>query len=216
LVILMGLKQLPEISRRLLDLGWPPALPAAVIQWGSWAQQRTVRGTLADIARRVKREGLGAPAVIIIGDVAGLGKKLDWFEKRPLFGRTVLVTRARDQASSLTALLEEAGARVIESPLITITPLPLDKKGKESLKRFSDYDGLLVTSANGAKILAGHLKGRTGPSVYAIGTKTAAALKAEGMAVHRTAENFQSEGLVKTSSTNSESLKAILPVLAKV
>ena len=197
LVILMGLKQLPVISQRLLDLGWPPGLPAAVIQWGSWAQQRTVRGTLADIARRVKREGLGAPAVIVIGDVAGLGKKLDWFEKRPLFGKTVLVTRAREQASSLTSILEEAGARVIESPLIAITPMPLDKKGKESLKRFSDYDGLLVTSANGAKILAGHLKGRICPPVYAIGTKTAAALKAEGMAVHRTAENFQSEGLVK-------------------
>jgi uroporphyrinogen III methyltransferase/synthase len=210
LVILMGLKQLSAISRRLLDLGWPPALPAAAIQWGSWATQRTVRGTLADISWRVKQEGLGAPAVIVIGAVAGLGKKLDWFEKRPLFGKTILVTRARDQASVLTSLLEEAGARVIESPLIAISPLPLDKKGKEFLKKFSDYDGLLVTSANGAKFLAGHLKGRSCPPVYAIGVKTAAALKGEGIAVHRTAENFQSEGLVKVLGRNLQGKRFLL------
>jgi uroporphyrinogen III methyltransferase/synthase len=197
LVILMGLKQLSVISRKLLDLGWPPTLPAAVIQWGSWAHQRTVRGTLADIARRVKREGLGAPAVIVIGAVAGLGQKLDWFEKRPLFGKTILVTRAREQASALTALLEDAGAHVIESPLIAIDPFPLEKKGRGFLKNLSTYDGLLVTSANGAKILAGHLKGRACPPLYAVGEKTAAALRAEGLSVYRTAENFQSEGLVK-------------------
>jgi uroporphyrinogen-III synthase len=98
--------------------------------------------------------------------------------------------------------LEEAGARVIESPLIAISsPLAvaeLDKKGREVFEmRFSKYDGLLVTSANGAKILAGHLKGRACPPVYAVGAKTAAGLRAEGVAVHRTAEQFQSEGLVK-------------------
>jgi uroporphyrinogen III methyltransferase/synthase len=197
LVILMGLKQWPVISQRLVGLGWPPSLPAAAIQWGSWAQQRSVHGTLATLAERIKREKLGAPALIVVGDVAGFGPKLDWFSKRPLFGKTVLVTRARDQASALTALLEEAGARVIESPLIAISPLPLDKKGRGFLRRFSEYDGLLVTSANGAKILAGHLKGRACPPVYAVGAKTAAGLRAEGVAVYRTAEQFQSEGLVK-------------------
>lgn len=197
LVILMGLKQWPLISRRLLELGWPSSLPAAAIQWGSWAQQKTVRGTLATLAERVQQEKLGAPAIIIVGEVAGFGKKLDWFEKRPLFGKTILVTRARDQASVLTALLEEAGARVIESPLIVLRPLPLDKKGRGYLKNFSTYDGLLVTSANGAKFLAGHVEGLDCPPIYAIGTKTAAALQAEGLSVFRTAENFQSEGLLK-------------------
>ncbi|MBK8575289.1 MAG: uroporphyrinogen-III C-methyltransferase [Elusimicrobia bacterium] len=197
LVILMGLKQWPLISRRLLGLGWPPTLPAAAIQWGSCAQQKTVRGTLSTLSQRVQQEKLGAPALLIVGDVAGFGKKLDWFEKRPLFGKTVLVTRARDQASALTALLEEAGARVIESPLIAITPLPLDEKGRRYLKNLSEYDGLLVTSANGAQTVAGHLRGRSCPPLYAIGTKTAAALRAEGLSVYRTAENFQSEGMVQ-------------------
>lgn len=196
LVILMGLKQWSLISQRLLELGWPSSLPAAAIQWGSWAQQKTVRGTLSTLAERVQQEKLGAPAIIIVGAVAGFGKKLDWFEKRPLFGKTILVTRARDQASALTALLEEAGARVIESPLIAIHPLPLDKKGRGYIKNLSTYDGLLVTSANGAKI-AEHLKGRACPPLYAIGTKTAAALQAEGLSVFRTAESFQSEGLLK-------------------
>lgn len=196
LVILMGLKQLPLIARRLLTLGWPSSLPAAAIQWGSWAQQRTVRGTLINIAQRVQRERLGAPAIIVVGQVAGFGDKLDWFEKRPLFGKTVLVTRARDQASGFTALLEESGARVIESPLISITPLPLNPTGREFLKKLSGYDGLIVTSANGAKILSGYLKGRACPPLYAIGAKTADALRSENLRVYRTADTFQSEGVV--------------------
>ena len=216
LVVLMGLNQLPGISRRLLILGWPPALPAAVVQWGSWAHQRTVRGTLSDIARQVKLKGIGAPAVIVIGDVAGLGTKLDWFEKRPLFGKTVLVTRAREQASTLTALLENEGARVIESPLISISPLPLNKRGRGFLKNLSQYDGVLVTSANGANLLAGHLKGRVCPPgdecppVFAIGEKTAQALRAEGVAVYRTAETFQSEGLVKLVGRRLDGKKFLL------
>jgi uroporphyrinogen III methyltransferase/synthase len=196
LVILMGLKQWPLISKRLLSLGWSPSLPAAAIQWGSWTQQRTVRGTLSTLAERIQRARLGAPALIVVGDVAGFGPQLDWFSKRPLFGKTVLVTRARDQASALTSLLEEAGAHVIESPLIAIHALPLDKKGRGYLKNLSNYAGLLVTSANGAKILAHHLKERPCPPLYAIGEKTAGALQAEGLGVERTAENFQSEGLV--------------------
>lgn len=210
LVILMGLKQWPLISRRLLDLGWPPALPAAAIQWGGWAQQKTVRGTLSTLAGRVQQEKLGAPALIVVGDVAGFGNKLDWFEKRPLFGKTILVTRARDQASTLTSLLEEAGARVIESPLIALHPLPLDKKGRGFLKNFPRYDGLLVTSANGAKILAGHAKDRPCPPLYAIGSKTAAALEAEGLPVFRTAESFQSEGLVKVLGHDLQGKKFLL------
>jgi uroporphyrinogen III methyltransferase/synthase len=182
---------LSVISRKLLDLGWPPTLPAAVIQWGSWAHQRTVRGTLADIARRVKQEGLGAPAVIVIGAVAGLGKKLDWFEKRPLFGKTVLVTRARDQASALTSLLEEAGAHVIESPLIAIHALPLDKKGRGFLKNLS----ITPDSSSPAQMepkfwRAHHLKERPCPPLYAIGEKTAAALQAEGLSVRANRRKF--------------------------
>ncbi|MBK8871986.1 MAG: uroporphyrinogen-III C-methyltransferase [Elusimicrobia bacterium] len=245
LVILMGLNQLPYISRRLLGLGWSPALPAAAIQWGSWAHQRTVRGTLSDIAWQVKQKALGAPAVIVIGDVAGLGTKLDWFGKRPLFGKTVLVTRAREQASTLTALLEKAGARVIESPLISISPLPLGKRGRGFLENLPQYDGILVTSANGAKILAkkiqstghlrpqgqnffvqdsvdgspvpigefrlaGRLKGRPIPPVFAVGAKTAEALRAEGLEVDRTAETFQSEGLVKLLGRRLDGKKFLL------
>jgi uroporphyrinogen III methyltransferase/synthase len=196
LVVLMGLKQLPVIARRLLDLGWRPTLPAAVVQWGSWPQQKTVRGTLVNISQRVKAERLGAPAIIVVGDVAGFRTKLNWFEKRPLFGKTVLVTRARDQASGLTGLLEESGARVIESPLIAITPLPLNTTGRQFLKKLSEYDGLIVTSANGAEILSRHLKGRACLPLYAIGAKTADALRSEDLRVYRTADTFQSEGVV--------------------
>lgn len=212
LVILMGIRQLPDIARRLLGLGWPSSLPAAAVQWGSWAHQRTVRGTLKDIAQRVRRERLGAPAVIVVGDVAGLGKNLNWFEKRPLFGKTVLVTRARDQASHLSALLEEAGARVIESPVLRIVPLPLGPDGRGFLRNLLSYDGVLVTSANGAQLFAKRVgTSRALPPVFAVGPKTAAALAEERIPVQGVADTFQAEGMMELLGKNVRGRRYLFP-----
>jgi uroporphyrinogen III methyltransferase/synthase len=204
LVVLMGVLHLADIARRLRAAGWDPRTPALVTRWGTWTFQRSVEGTLGDIAARVAAAGLRAPAVVTIGRVVSLRKRLNWFERLPLFGRTVVVTRARDQASDLARELEELGARVLAAPVIEIVPLPASPHGSLSLRRLgeAEYDGVLFTSANAVEVFARHWKrwGAAWPSrtaVYAVGPKTAEALRRAGLPVHHTAEEFRAESLVR-------------------
>jgi uroporphyrinogen III methyltransferase/synthase len=118
----MGVKSLPRICARLIEHGMDPATPAASIQWGTTPLQRTVVATVSDLPQRVADAGIGAPAITIIGQVVSMRQTLNWFETRPLFGQTIVVTRTRQQASDLSARLEELGANVIEAPTIEITP----------------------------------------------------------------------------------------------
>ncbi len=200
LVILMGVRQLPEIVRQLLGAGWPGQTPVAAVQWGTCATQKTVRGTLKDILYRTRRSGLSAPAVIVVGGVAGLGGELGWFERLPLFGRTVFVTRARTQASNLVRLLEEQGARVVECPVIRIQAFPLSASGRKYLRGLAEYDAVLLTSANAAEILIRHWKAmrRSWPdsaAIYAVGPKTADICAAAGLSVKAVAQEFVAESL---------------------
>ncbi len=110
LVFLMGLANLPAIAARLIEHGRPAATPAAVIMEGTTPAQRVVTGTLADIAERAEQAGLQSPAITVVGEVVTLRDTLAWFDTRPLFGRRILVTRAREQASELSRLLALAGA----------------------------------------------------------------------------------------------------------
>ena len=139
LVILMGARHIGDIARRLVDGGLAPDTPVAAVRNGSRPDQTTVRATLATVADAEIR----APSAIVVGEVAGLD--LGWFETRPLFGRTVVVTRAREQASVLSAQLEELGAEVLELPAIEIAPLAF------SVPDLSAYDWLVFTSANGVR-----------------------------------------------------------------
>lgn len=200
LVILMGVKQLPGIVRELLGAGWRGSTPVAAVQWGTCATQKTVKGTLKDILYRARRAGLSAPAVIVVGGVAGLGEELGWFERLPLFGRTVFVTRARAQASNLVRLLEEQGARVVECPVIRIQPFPLNARGRKHLRALGEYNGLLLTSANAAEIFIRHWKTARRPwpgatAVYAVGPKTADVCVAAGLSVSAVAQEFVAESL---------------------
>ena len=138
LVALMGWATLPGIVTTLQANGMAADTPVALVQWGTWSRQRTVTGALDDIVERGKAAGIGAPVIAIIGKVVGLRDKIGWFDRRPLWGKRVLVTRSRTQASRLVGLLTELGAEPIELPSIEIGPLD----------DYGELDGVLATTAD--------------------------------------------------------------------
>ena len=150
-VILMGLVHLRELTQALLTRGMSPETPVAIIQWGTLPRQKTIAGTLGTIAQLAADERLQPPALTVIGDVVRLRGKLNWFERRPLFGRRIVVTRSREQAAELTSRLAELGAEVLEVPCIKITqPSSLQDVG-DALLELNSYDWLVFTSPNGVR-----------------------------------------------------------------
>jgi len=157
LVFLMGVEALPDIAARLQEQGRDPETPVALVQWGTWAQQRVVVGTLATIVDEAQRVGMTPPAVCIVGEVVRLREKLRWFDDpatRPLFGKRVLVTRAREQASSLSDLLRSRGAEPVEFPVIRIVPTHDFAALDAALAHMADYDWMICTSVNTVPVLA--------------------------------------------------------------
>lgn len=213
LVILMGVSRLSEILQQLRRSGWPPFTPAAAIQWGTWANQRTVRGDLGSLAQRVRAARLGAPALVVIGRVVDLAPLLRWRGQQPLFGRRVLVTRAADAGGSLSALLRDRGATVLECPAIAIDPLPLTPRTRYWLDHPDVFDGLLVTSANAARQLAGLRGGRLWPSVpaYAVGPKTAEALTEAGIPVAGVAGAYNAAALARAMGPSLRGRRYLFP-----
>ena len=152
LVFVMGMKNLPDISRRLIEAGLAPETPAALVYRGTTPFQRSLVSTLADLPAAAVREKFTNPSVIVVGSVCTLRDELGWFEKKPLLGRRIVVTRARAQASGLAASLAALGAAVIQCPTIRIEPLadlaPLDR----AIAGLAGYQWLVFTSVNGVKI----------------------------------------------------------------
>jgi uroporphyrinogen III methyltransferase/synthase len=193
LVILMGAGRLRDITKRLVDGGRDPATPVAAVRWGTRPEQHTVRSTLANIADA----GVEAPSAIVVGGVAGLDFR--WFEDRPLFGKRIVVTRAREQASELRTRLETLGAEVIELPSIAIEPLDF------ALPDLGSYAWVIFTSVNGVEhffdrgLAASGLDTRAlgGVRVAAIGPGTADALSAVGIAPDLLPARFVAESLLE-------------------
>jgi uroporphyrinogen III methyltransferase / synthase len=204
LVFYMGVKRLGENAAALIAGGRDPEEPAAAIERGTWPGQRTVSATLGTIATAVERERVGAPALIVIGAVAARREELAWLERRPLHGRTVVVTRARAQASGLAATLRNLGATVVELPAIRIEAR-IDGEGvRAAAAAIADYDLICLTSPNGVGLLfealaAAGLDARAlaGATVAAIGPGTARALAANGIAADVIPERFVAEALVE-------------------
>jgi uroporphyrinogen III methyltransferase/synthase len=197
LVFYMGVKRLGAIAQRLMAGGRAASEPVAVIERGTLPGQRVVSGTLATIAEVAREQGIRAPAITLVGAVAALRPQLAWFESRPLFGRTVAVTRARAQASGLAARLRDLGAEVVEAPAIRI--VRLDGPAPDP----SGYDLICLTSPNGVDALferltaAGHDARRfAGARVAAIGPGTARALRRHGLIADVVPEEFVAESLV--------------------
>jgi uroporphyrinogen III methyltransferase/synthase len=200
LVFYMGVRQLGAIAERLVDRGRDPAEPAAVVERGTLPDQRVVAGTLRTIAGLAGSAGVRAPAVVIVGAVAGLEERLEWFtQARPLTGVSVAVTRARAQASGLADRLRRLGAVVVEAPAIRI--VPLDGPAPD----LSRYDLVCLTSPNGVRLLFDRLESAgldarslAGVRVAAIGSGTAAALRSFGVIADVVpVERFVAEGLME-------------------
>ena len=192
LVVLMGAGRLADIAALLVEGGRAPDTPVAAVRWGTHPHQRTVRSTLAQIASA----GVEAPSAIVVGAVAALD--LAWFERRPLFGRRIVITRAREQASGLRVRLEELGADVIELPTIAIEPIGF------TLPPLERYAWLVLTSANGVEAFFGRgleasgldARALAGVHVAAIGPGTAAALSRHGVRADLVPERFVAESLL--------------------
>jgi uroporphyrinogen III methyltransferase/synthase len=202
IVLYMGVKTLPRVAGALTKGGMSPTTPAAAVQWGTHAQQRTVTATIATIADAVARAGLGAPVITVIGDVVTLRDEIGWFESRPLFGKRIVVTRASAQAGGLRARLTELGAEVLDVPALRIEPLdraPL----RDALERLADYRWLVLTSQNAVAILWDALRetGRdaralAGVRVACVGRSTADTLLARGIAADVLPPRFVAEGVL--------------------
>ena len=205
LVLYMGVARLASIAERLVAAGRSAAEPAAVIERGTLPGQRTVTGTLADIAERSAAAGIRPPAVTLVGAVAALRDELAWLERRPLHGRTVVVTRARSQASELASRLRELGAEVVEAPAIRIVPRPVVGELATAVDRIDRYELVCLTSPNGAGLLSRALaetgrdaRALAGTRVAAIGPATVAELARAGIRADIVPERSVAEALVES------------------
>ena len=148
-VVLMGVEKIRQLSEMLIKNGMSPQTPVAMVRWGTTGRQQSIEGTLATIADVVESKKFAAPAVTVIGEVVKLREKLNWFERRPLFGKRIVVTRTREQASELSKQLLEFGAEVLEIPTIRIEAPDEHKDLVDVLVGIGSYDWLIFTSPNG-------------------------------------------------------------------
>ncbi len=225
LVLYMGVGRLEEISKDIIEAGRDPDTPVACVRWGTVPEQRTITGTLQDIADKVAEAGLKPPAVIVVGDVVALREEgLDWYERRPLFGRRVVVTRARTQAGDLSRDLEKLGAEIHEFPTIEITP-PEDFGPLDAAIRDLDSFGLFVfTSVNGVEAFLKRLQYHgldlravpRGAKVAAIGPVTAERIQGAGLQVDVIPEEYRAEALIEALGAQPLAGERILIPRAKV
>ena len=189
-VILMGMSQLRRTLSALQEAGQSGDTPAAAVQWATAARQRTVRATVASLADAVEAAGLGAPAVVVIGEVVTLAEELDWRSRLPLAGRRIAVTRTRSQAGELSRALTELGAEVVEIPTIRVIPPPDRREFATAVVDSRHYDWLIFSSPNGVKCffdaffaVYDDIRELGGARIAARGAGTAAELKKYGLMV---------------------------------
>lgn len=207
LVFLMGVAKIGYISAQLMKHGRPPETPVALVRWGTRADQETLTGTLADIEAKVKAADFQPPAVIVVGDVVLQREHLMWVEAMPLFGKRIVVTRARSQASELVDRIEELGGEPYEFPVIeTVMQRDADKQAEiaSALGRLPEYDWVFFTSPNGVDFFMRHLaqlktdlRGLHRARICAVGPGTAAALAGRGLIAEELPGRFQAEGLIE-------------------
>jgi uroporphyrinogen III methyltransferase/synthase len=218
LVVFMGIASIREIAREIMAHGRSGDVPAIAVRWGTRPDQETVTGTIATIADEIEKANLKPPATVIIGEVAGLHAKLAWFEKLPLFGKQIVVTRAQDQAGDFSARLRSLGADAVELPVISIQPPqdpgPLDR----AIGHLALYDWLIFTSVNGVRFFMDRLdrsdqdlrsfKAR----ICAIGPATRRAVEDLHLKVDRMPEEYVAESLVEVfRSERLQGKRVLLP-----
>jgi len=219
LVFLMGVGNLAGIAEKLTSHGRPKETPIAVIERGTVPEQRTITGTLENIDRLAGEAGIRPPAIIVVGEVVGLRQSLNWFEARPLFGKRIVVTRAREQASEFLSLLSGLGAECLEFPSIEIVPPENWNALDRAIKDLETYQWLLFTSVNGVKYFFERLdhhqkdvRDLKGIKVGAIGPKTAAAISKKGIKADLVPKEYRAEAIIQEMGKQEiKGAKILLP-----
>lgn len=219
LVFLMGVENLPYITSKLIEFGRPADTPAAVIRWGTKPEQRVLVTTVGQAAADVEQQKIKPPAIFIVGEVVKLRKELAWFDQKPLFGKKILVTRAREQASALTAKLEKLGADCLEAPAIKIVPPESYAALDAAIANLHTYKWLIFTSVNGVEYFYKrlHNAGRdtralAGAKVAAIGIQTAERLRQYGVIADIIPAEFRAEGIIEVMEGLIEpGMKILIP-----
>ncbi|NCO84395.1 MAG: uroporphyrinogen-III C-methyltransferase [Nitrospirae bacterium CG_4_10_14_3_um_filter_44_29] len=225
LIFLMAVKNMDVLVKKLMENGRSPDTPVAVIRWGTRPDQKTITGVLRDIAGIVREKDIKPPAVMVIGEVVKLRDRLMWYEKKPMFGLRVLVTR---EHSGGFEPLEDMGAEIIEFSTIEIVPPESYDELDRAINKIEAYNWIIFTSGNGVKYFFERLMERDkdirdlrGIKICAIGTRTAAEIKKYGIRVDLIPEEFNAEGLIEAflkiqnSKLKNQSLKGIKILLPR-
>ena len=204
LVCVMGVGTLPAITGQLIWHGRLRATPCAVIEWGTLPRQRTVTGTLATIVSRCRQADLKPPAVLVVGEVVRLRRWLNWFERKPLFGKRIVVTRPTDRSEQLADLLEALGAEAIQLPAIELAPVQANGAFHRAMHALDEFAWVFFTSPEGIqwfrRLLASErrdLRILRGRHIGAIGPKTAASIEQLGIHVDFVPKTFSQEGMLE-------------------
>ncbi|KMQ51903.1 Uroporphyrinogen-III methyltransferase [Chitinispirillum alkaliphilum] len=209
LVFYMGVGNLKSIVQKLIAHGRSADTPAAVVMWGTMPYQKVVTSTLSSIEKCVEEAALKPPAVIIIGNVVELRNKLCWFERKPLFGKTIINTRSPEQAPVMTDKLGALGADVIEFPLINISHFGRKSELEDAVKKVGEYDWLIFTSANGVRAffklfleISKDIRALGNCRIACIGPATREAVEEFNLKVEVTARSALAEGLIEELKTD--------------
>ena len=202
-VFLMGVRNLDHIVDQLISHGRHPDTPAALVRWGTTPDQETVTGTLNTIVESARTRKISPPSIFVVGDVVSLRKDLDWYETKPLFGKGIVITRAKEQADDFAALLNERGARVILFPTISIVPPESYDALDQAVGSIATYDWVIFTSANGIRFflnrfreLGRDIRDLKGIRICTIGPASASVLEEYGITVDVVPDEYISEGVV--------------------
>jgi len=224
LVFLMSLNNISAIMKKLISNSMPPDTPVIITSWGTLPTQNSVVGTLSDIAIKVKsNKSITSPAVILVGNIVNLRNYINWFEKKPLFGKNIIITRASEQSSDLRDKLYSYGANIIELPTIKTVPVKSWGKVDSSIKNISKYDLVIFTSVNGVKyfferIFKNNLDSRIfkKTTIITIGEKTSTELRKNGLISDLTPNKYTAEGLISSLKSNNLKNKRVLIPRAKI
>ncbi len=222
LVFLMGMSNLKHIAEELMKNGKAPGTPAAVINWATWAKQKTVVGTLEDIYDKALKKGLESPSLIVVGEVASLREKLNFFDNRPLSGKSVIITRARAQSSSLSERIEALGGEAIEVPAIRINKIIPNKELDNAIYNLRNYSYIVFTSVNGVTIFFERLfefgfdsRAIGNIKIVSIGKATSEELIKYGVKADIVPKKFVSESIVEELAYRLNNKDSILIPRAK-
>jgi uroporphyrinogen III methyltransferase/synthase len=218
LVILMASARMRANLERLISAGLPAKTPAAAIQWGTTAAQKTALATIGTLAEEATRQSIAAPALIVVGECAEMRRELHWFEKLPLFGRRIVITRAATNAAKLARRLRELGADAIEFPTIETVRPESYSLIDDALERLNSFDWIVFTSATGVDAFADRLRARGRDirelgqaAIAAIGPATAARLRKYALKVTAIPSEYRAEALIGAIGGRIAGARILIP-----